>query len=83
VTTRVAFLAAICADDTDAPDRGELITRGAVVAFYSSADRADALEAEVRERAKESGTEVARHGDVTVVYLPNADPEAIDECVGG
>jgi hypothetical protein len=59
-------------DDTDAPERGALTTEGALIAFYSSSERADALEGRVRENSAEAGGEVARYGDVTVVYLSSA-----------
>ena len=68
-------------DDDDAPDRGELITRGAFIAFYSSAERADELAGGVRDNAEESGTEVERYDDITVVYLPGADREPIEGCL--
>ena len=68
-------------DDSDAPDRGELITQGAFVGFYSSSNRADELESEVRSSSKEAGAEVARYGDLTVVYLPNAKRDEIEACV--
>jgi hypothetical protein len=68
-------------DDDDAPDRGELVTSGAFVAFYSSSDRAEELAAGVRENAGEARGEVARFDDVTVVYLPNAKRETIENCV--
>jgi hypothetical protein len=67
-------------DDEDAPDRGELITSGAFVAFYSSSDRAEELAAEVRQEAEQHG-EVARYDDVTVVYLRNANRETIENCI--
>jgi hypothetical protein len=67
-------------DDEDAPDRGELITRGAFVAFYSSSDRAEELAAEVRQEAKQHG-EVARYDDVTILYLRNANRETIENCI--
>jgi hypothetical protein len=69
------------ADDEDAPDRGELMTAGAFVAFYSSADRAEELAAEVRRAAAQARAEVARYDDVTVVYLPNAKRDTIENCV--
>jgi hypothetical protein len=68
-------------DDDDAPDRGELITSGAFVAFYSSSDRAEDLAAEVRENAERAHGEVARFDDVTVVYLPNARRETVENCI--
>jgi hypothetical protein len=68
-------------DDDDAPDRGELVTSGAFVAFYSSSDRAEQLMPEVRENVEQARGEVARFDDVTVVYLPNAKRETIENCV--
>jgi hypothetical protein len=68
-------------DDDDAPDRGELITTGAFVAFYSSSDRAEELAAGVRKNAEQARGEVARYDDVTVVYLPNAKRDTIESCV--
>ena len=68
-------------DDDDAPDRGELLTRGALVAFYSSSDRAEELAAEVRKSAEQARGEVARYDDVMIVYLPNAKRDTIDGCV--
>jgi hypothetical protein len=68
-------------DDDDAPDRGELVTSGAFVSFYSS-DRAEQLMREVRENAEQARGEVARFQDVTAVYLPNAKRETIENCVG-
>jgi hypothetical protein len=68
-------------DDHDAPDRGELVTSGAFVAFYSSSDRAEQLVPEVRGNAEQARGEVARFEDVTVVYLPNAKRETIENCV--
>lgn len=67
--------------DTDGPDRGELITRGAFVAFYSSVRRADELADAVRENSQRTGGEVGRYGDVTVVYLQNAKRETIEGCL--
>jgi hypothetical protein len=67
--------------DTDAPDRGELITEGAFVTFYSSSNRADQLKSGVRENSKQAGAEVARYGDVTVVYLPDAERDKVEACV--
>ena len=69
-------------DDTDAPDRGELITKGAFIAFYSTAKRADELADGVRENSGGINGRVERHGDVTVVYLPGADRDAVERCVG-
>ncbi len=69
------------AEDTDAPDRGELITQGAFIAFYSSPKRADELEGGVRQTSKEAGTDVVRHGDVTVVYLANAGRDKVEACL--
>jgi hypothetical protein len=69
------------ADDDDAPDRGQLVTRGAFVAFYSSSDRAEELAAEVRKNADQARGEVARYDDVTVLYLPNAKRDTIETCV--
>lgn len=68
-------------DDDDAPDRGELIATGAFLAFYSSADRAEELAAGVRENVENGRGEVARYGDVTVLYLPNAKRDTIENCV--
>jgi hypothetical protein len=68
-------------DDDDAPDRGELITTGAFVAFHSSSDRAEELAAVVRRSAKQARGELARYDDVSVVYLPNATRDTIDKCV--
>jgi hypothetical protein len=68
-------------DDDDAPDRGELITTGAFVAFYSSSDRAEELAAEVRENAERARGDVARYGDVTVLYLPDAKRDTIENCL--
>ena len=68
-------------DDDDAPDRGELITRGAFIAFYSSSDRADELAGGVRENAKQTAGKVARYDDVTVVYLSNAPRDTIEGCL--
>jgi hypothetical protein len=68
-------------DDEDAPDRGELITAGAFVAFYSSADRAEELAAGVRSNAGHARGEVARYGDVTVLYLADARRDTIENCV--
>jgi hypothetical protein len=68
-------------DDDDAPDRGELITTGAFVAFYSSSDRAEELAAGVGKNAEQARGEVARYDDVTVVYLPNAKRDTIENCV--
>jgi hypothetical protein len=68
-------------DDEDAPDRGELITNGAFVAFYSSSHHAEEAAAGVRESAERARGEVARYDDVTVVYLPNAKRETIENCI--
>lgn len=68
-------------DDDDAPERGELVTSGAFVAFYSSSDRAEELAAGVRKSAEQARGEVARYGDVTVLYLPNAKRDTIENCV--
>jgi hypothetical protein len=67
--------------DDDAPDRGELVTTGAFVAFYSSSDRAEELAAEVRENAEQARGDVARYGDVTVLYLPDAKRDTIENCL--
>jgi hypothetical protein len=67
--------------DDDAPDRGELITSGAFVAFYSSSDRAEELAAAVRESAEQARGEVARYDEVTVLYLPNSERHTIENCV--
>ena len=68
-------------DDDDAPDRGELITSGAFLAFYSSSDRAEELAVGVRKNAKQARGEVVRYDDVTVLYLPNAKRDTIENCV--
>lgn len=68
-------------DDEDAPDRGELITAAAFLGFYGSADRAEELAAEVRRNAEQARGEVARYGDVTVLYLPDAKRDTIENCV--
>lgn len=68
-------------DDDDAPERGELITSGAFVAFYSSSDRAEELAAGVRKSAEQARGEVTRYGAVTVLYLPNAKRDTIENCV--
>jgi hypothetical protein len=62
-------------DDDDAPDRGELVTSGAFVAFYSSSDRAEQLAPEVRENADQARGEVARFDD----RRPLAECEAGDD----
>jgi hypothetical protein len=67
--------------DEDAPDRGELITARALIGFYSSADRAEELAAGVRRSAGRARGEVVRHHDVTVLYLPNAKRDTIEDCV--
>jgi hypothetical protein len=67
--------------DDDAPDRGQLITNGAFVAFYSSSDRAERPAAEIRKRAEQVRGEVARYDEVSVLYLPNAKRDTIDNCV--
>jgi hypothetical protein len=67
-------------DDDDAPDRGELLTTGAFLGFYSSSDRADELAVAVRENVPARG-DVARYGDVTVLYLPEAERDTIENCV--
>jgi hypothetical protein len=68
-------------DDDDAPDRGELVTSGAFVAFYSSSGRAEELAGGVRKNAVQARGEVARYDDVTVLYLPNAKRDTIENCV--
>jgi hypothetical protein len=68
-------------DDEDAPDRGELITAGALLGFYSSAERAEELAAEVRRDAGQARGDVVRYGEVTVVYLPDAKRDTIEDCV--
>jgi hypothetical protein len=68
-------------DDDDAPDRGELVTSGALVAFYSSSDRAEQLAAGIRKNAEQTRGEVARYDDVTVLYLPKAKRDTIENCV--
>lgn len=68
-------------DDDDAPDSGELVTSGAFVAFYSSSDRAEELAAGVRKNAEQARGEVVRYDDVTVLYLPNAKRDTIENCV--
>jgi hypothetical protein len=65
----------------EALDRGELVTAGALIAFYSSADWAEELAAAVRRNARQARGEVARYDDVTVVYLTNAKRETIENCV--
>ena len=67
--------------DDDAPDRGELITRGAFIAFYSSSERAEELADAVRGNADRVHGDVARYDDVTVLYLPNAERDPIENCV--
>ena len=68
-------------DDADAPDRGELVTTGAFVAFYSSSDHAEELAPEVRKNAGQARGEVVRYGDVTVLYLPGAKRDKIENCL--
>jgi hypothetical protein len=69
------------ADDNDAPDRGELITAGAFIAFYSSTQRADALAGGVSANASRLKARVVRHGPVTVLYLDDRSESAISGCL--
>jgi hypothetical protein len=55
--------------DDDAPDRGELITSGTFIAFYSSSTRAAKLAPAVRARARHYHGTVSRRGAITVLYL--------------
>jgi hypothetical protein len=50
------------------PD-GELITRGALIAFYTGSRKAQQLEPEVRQNARRFGGQVVRHGAVTVLWI--------------
>lgn len=74
--------AELATDDTDAPDRGELITAGAFIAFYSSAKVADDLAGGVRANTKAFNGTVERHDDVTVVYTDMAAKDTISVCLG-
>jgi hypothetical protein len=73
------------AEDANAPD-GELVTGDATfIAFYESAARAEQLEGGLRDRARELGGALTRHGQVTVFYTetPNGsgDPDdRIERC---
>jgi hypothetical protein len=50
------------------PD-GELITRGAFIAFYTDSRKAQRLEPEVRQNARRFGGQVVRNGAVTVLWI--------------
>jgi hypothetical protein len=69
------------AGDDDAPDRGELITDGAFIGFYSSKELADKLAAGVEEGAKETAAAVERKGSVTVVYIDTTSKDEIEPCL--
>jgi hypothetical protein len=68
--------------DTDAPDRGELVTRGAFIAFYSSEALADKLAGGVESSAKGAGGNFKRYGPVTVVFTDTSSQDEIETCLG-
>ena len=68
--------------DTDAPDEGELITKGAFIAFYSSEEKADRLYAGILRNAMRLKAGTSRRGRITVLYLPGSPRAQIDRCVG-
>jgi hypothetical protein len=50
------------------PD-GELITRGALIAFYADSRKAQRLEPQVRQNARHFGGQVVGHRAVTVLWI--------------
>jgi hypothetical protein len=69
------------AGDTDAPDRGELITEGAFIGFYSSQARAQKLAPKLQASAARHGGTLARRGNVSVLYLNREAHREIDACL--
>jgi hypothetical protein len=67
--------------DTDAPDRGELITAGAFIAFYSSPARAEKLAPKIRANARRLQATVARRGAISVLYLHRGAQKQIEACL--
>jgi hypothetical protein len=52
----------------NSPD-GELITTGALIAFYSDAHKAQRLEPGIEQNARRFGGRVVRRGAVTVLWI--------------
>jgi hypothetical protein len=69
-------------DDTNAPDRGELITTGAFIAFYSSEQVAERLSKGVKANAAGKRLTVDRKGAVTVLYIDTRSRGQIEACLG-
>ncbi len=67
--------------DKDAPDRGELVTAGAFIAFYSSEELADKLATGVEANAKRIKATVEREGEVTVIYTDAQTRDEIESCL--
>jgi hypothetical protein len=67
--------------DPNAPDVGELVTRGAFVAFYSTTGKADARAGEVRANVDRAGGKTERYGDVTVAFFTDAARDEVITCV--
>jgi hypothetical protein len=67
--------------DRNAPDVGELVTRGAFVAFYSTKGKADARAAEVRANVARAGGKTERYGDVTVGYFTGSARDEVIPCL--
>jgi hypothetical protein len=67
--------------DADAPDRGQLITRGALIGFYSSAELAEQRAEAVRRNARRMNGTLERHGDAGVIYLDNSARPAVTSCL--
>jgi hypothetical protein len=68
-------------DDTNAPDRGELITTGAFIAFYSSEQVAERLSKGVKANAAGKSLTVDRRGAVTIVYISTQSKDKIEACL--
>jgi hypothetical protein len=65
---------------------GELITKGAFIAFYTDQLKAERLEPQVRQNAKRFGGQVVRNGAVTVLWIhPPASGlrDAVSGCAFG
>ncbi len=62
---------------------GELITNGALIAFYTDQRKAAQLEPEVKQNARRFGGQVVRHGAVTVLWIQpptNSLRTAVSRC---
>jgi hypothetical protein len=65
---------------------GELITKGALIAFYTDQSKAARLEPQVKQNARRFGGQVVRNGAITLLWIhPPASGlrDAVSGCAFG